>query len=105
MASGLTGLFSAVVGNKDKDKDREKDREREKEKERERERERERVERERDAEREREREGGARRDSDGDFLAPLAPVHIVREAVQRSFKTEYYVCGIAPFGRDLALLR
>ena len=44
---------------------------------------------------------------DDDEVAP-APVHhprVAREAVQRSFRTPYYVCGLAAFGPDLAILR
>jgi hypothetical protein len=28
-----------------------------------------------------------------------------REAIQRSFRTPYYLCGVAPYGTDLAVLR
>lgn len=44
---------------------------------------------------------------DGEHMGTPGPAttSVQREAVQRGFQTPYFVCGIAPFGPDLAVLR
>jgi hypothetical protein len=91
-----------------KAKEKEKEKERERELERERERERERAERERERA-EREAGGGpppGEEDREGEPPpVPIQHPRLIREAVQRNFRTSYYVCGLAGFGPDLAILR